>query len=102
MRLITEDLPKSWIEPLVAHNIRYIEQFLAILQEPNAACNLARALDSPLQTLQEVGARVLREHPDITLPVRSGAHYSLGYGKSSDWNSNPKTPNATPGEPSAG
>jgi hypothetical protein len=85
MRLITEDLPESWIKPLLAHNVRYVEQFLAILQEPDAANNLAQALDCSLEALQEVAARVLNEHPEITVPSRSGATFSLGLGKRRDW-----------------
>jgi hypothetical protein len=74
MRLITGNLPEPWIKLLLAHNVRYVEQFLAIVQDADAASRLAMALNAPLEALREVAARVLREQPDMVVPTPSGTN----------------------------
>lgn len=89
MRLISDDLPEHLVGPLLRHNIRYVEQFLALLRDPASAPNLARALDTSVEALQAIAARVLEEHPELTIPEPGGRSYSMGFGKESDWKDRP-------------
>ena len=89
MRLIVDDLPENLVRPLLRHNIRYVEQFLAMLRDPSSARNLACALDTSIEALQTIAARVREEHPELTLPEPGGRSYSMGFGKESDWKDRP-------------
>jgi hypothetical protein len=85
MRPITDDLPETLARPLLRHNIRYLEQFLSLMRNPKSASNLASALDTSVEALQSIAARVLKNHPEIDVPEPSGKTYSMGLGKESDW-----------------
>jgi hypothetical protein len=87
VRLITEDLPEALVRSLLRHNVRYVEQFLSLLRDPNSARNLASALESSVEALQTIAARVLKEHPEIEVPEPTGKTHSLGLGKEPDWKS---------------
>ena len=85
MLLMTEVLPERFAEPLLRHNIRFVEQFLSMMLEPDATHALAKALDCTVEDLEAVALKVQDEHPDLIVPKYSGREYGLGYGKKTDW-----------------
>ena len=85
MLLVTDTLPERFAEPLLRHNVRFVEQFLAMMRESATMRALAEMIGCSVDDLKRVARSVEVEHPDLTVPKSRGSEHGLGYGKKADW-----------------
>jgi hypothetical protein len=82
---INHVLPEKYVKRLVSHNIRFLEQFLSLVELQGQADALAATLDIPIEAVQALVEKIHQEYPDLKVPRRSTREYATGYRKPSDY-----------------
>ena len=77
-------LPKKYVDILIEHNIRSLEQFLSVVEVQNQWSAMAEMLGITIEEVKSLVDQIHKTYPDLKVPKRSKRKYPLGYGKSSD------------------
>ena len=85
MITINHVLPEKYVKCLASYNIRFLEQFLSLVELQGQADAVAAALDVPIEVVYSLAEKIHREYPNLQVPRRSSRKYQTGYREPSDY-----------------